>query len=452
MLAKRRTAGRPSSVRARVLNMAWPAIVDQTLAMVIGIVDTAMVGRLGAQALASVGLGAQLMQASTAIFGAVTTGTTALVARFIGAQDHEQAQNTARQSMLFGGILAASVATVLLLFAPSVLRGLFGSSEAEVLAGASAYVRIVALSLVPQFLLIVSNGIMRGSGDTKTPMRIMALMNVVHIFLNWLLIYGIGPIPALGLRGAAISTAISQVAGSAMAVGTLLRGKTVLKVSFHRLRPDLAALRRVLRIGIPAGVEQIMMQSAQIIYTMIIASLGTVAYAAHRVALNAESLSFMPGFGFALAATALVGQSLGANDPQGAERVGGEAARLAMISMGTMGLIFCLVPGFFVSLFTNDPDVISASAGVLRIVAVGQPFLALTMVLGGALRGAGDTRAVLVITVLGVTTARIGVAYTLVSMGLGLTGAWIAMVFDLAVRGSLLFLRFRKGAWKHLRV
>lgn len=452
MLAKRRSADGPRSVRAKVLNMAWPAIVDQTLAMVIGIVDTAMVGRLGAHALAAVGLGAQLMQASTAIFGAVTTGTTALVARFIGARDQDQAQNTARQSMLFGGLLAACVATVLLLFAPTILGTLFASSEAQVLEGAALYVRIVALSLVPQFLLIVSNGIMRGSGDTKTPMRIMALMNVSNIFLNWLLIYGIGPFPALGLRGAAIATAISQVAGSAMAVGTLIRGKTVLKVNFSGLRPDFKALRRVLRIGIPAGVEQIMMQSAQIVYTMIIASLGTVAYAAHRVALNAESLSFMPGFGFALAATALVGQSLGAEDPQGAERVGGEAAKLAMITMGTMGVLFLLVPQLFVSLFTNDPEVITTSANVLRIVAIAQPFLALTMVVGGALRGAGDTRAVLAITVLGVTTARIGVAYTLVRMGYGLVGAWIAMVVDLAVRGSLLLLRFKRGSWKHLRV
>lgn len=452
MLAKHGIAARHGSVRAKVLNMAWPAIVDQTLAMVIGIVDTAMVGRLGAQALASVGLAAQLMQASIAVFGAVTTGTTALVARFIGAQDPEQAQDTARQSMLFGAGLAASVAAILLLFAPGVLRGLFGSSEAEVLAGAAQYVRIVALALVPNFLLIVSNGIMRGSGDTRTPMQIMALMNVVNICLNWLLIYGVGPFPALGIRGAAISTAISQTAGSAAALTILIRGKTVLKVRFNNLRPDFKVLRRVLRIGVPAGVEQIMMQSAQIIYTMIIASLGTVAYAAHRVALNAESLSFMPGFGFALAATALVGQSLGAEDPQGAERAGGEAARLAVMSMGTMGLTFFLMPQFFTSLFTNDAEVIVTSAGVLRIVGLAQPFLALTMVLGGALRGAGDTRAVLAITVLGVTTARIGVAYTLVRLGFGLVGAWIGMAVDLAVRGSLLLFRFKRGSWKHLRV
>lgn len=442
----------PAPVRRRVLTLAWPAIVDQTLAMVIGMVDTAMVGRLGAHALASVGLGAQVMQASTAIFGAVTTGTTALVARFIGAADNQQASNTARQSMLFGGLLASVVAITLILFAPNIMGVLFGNTEEHVLALGAQYVRIVAFSLVPQFLLIVSNGILRGSGDTQTPMRIMALMNVVNVIANYVLIWGIGPFPRLEIRGAALSTALSQVVGATLAITTLVRGRNGIRISLKGLRPDFTALRRVLRIGIPAGVEQIMMQSAQIIYTMIIASLGTVAYAAHRVALNAESLSFMPGFGFALAATALVGQSLGANDPQGAERAGKESARLAVISMSVMGLVFFTVPQFFVSFFTSDPEVVSLSSQVLRIVALGQPFLALAMVVGGALRGAGDTRAVLAITVSGVTTARIGVAYTLVRMGLGLPGAWIGMIVDLAVRGSLLLIRFRKGAWKHLRV
>lgn len=393
------------------------------------------------------------MMASTAIFGAVTTGTTALVARCIGAGDRDEASNTARQSMLFGGMLAGIVSLSLILLAPQILRLLFGKTEADVLGYAALYVRIVAISLVPQFLLIVSNGILRGSGDTKTPMRVMALMNVVNAIANYLLIWGVGPFPRLEIAGAAIGTALSQTVGSAMAVSTLLRGRNGIKITFRGgLRLDTHALRRVLRIGIPAGVEQMMMQSAQIIYTMIIASLGTVAYAAHRVALNAESLSFMPGFGFALAATTLVGQSLGANDPKGAEESGREAARLAVISMGMMGVIFFLIPELFVAFFSNDPEVMTLSARVLRIVAIAQPFLALTMVVGGGLRGAGDTRAVLLVTLTGISTARIGVAYGLVRAGFGLVGAWVGMVTDLAIRGLLLWFRFHKGAWKHLRV
>lgn len=451
-LAQTTVSDRRLSVRRSVLTLAWPAIIDQTLAMVLGMVDTAMVGRLGAHALAAVGLGAQLMQASTAIFGAVTTGTTALVARSIGGQDHAGASNTARQSMLFGGLLAAVVSVCLILFAPQILGALFGTSDPQVLQLAAQYVRIVAAALVAQFLLIVSNGILRGSGDTRTPMLVMAAINAVNAGVNYLLIWGVGPFPRLEVKGAAIATALSQVTGAALALSVLLRGKNGVRLDLRGLRPDFAALRRVLRIGIPAGVEQIMMQTGQMVYTMIIASLGTVAYAAHRVALNAESLSFMPGFGFALAATTLVGQGLGAGDPQRAERSGYESARLAMLTMGTMGVLFFLVPHAFIRFFTPDPAVTDLAAQVLRIVAVSQPFLAMTMVLGGALRGAGDTRAVLAITVFGVVVIRVGVAYALVRAGYGLVGAWIGMVTDLAIRGSLMRYRFSLGRWKQLRV
>ena len=452
MLAKHGIAARHGSVRAKVLNMAWPAIVDQTLAMVIGIVDTAMVGRLGAQALASVGLAAQLMQASIAVFGAVTTGTTALVARFIGAQDPEQAQDTARQSMLFGAGLAASVAAILLLFAPGVLRGLFGSSEAEVLAGAAQYVRIVALALVPNFLLIVSNGIMRGSGDTRTPMQIMALMNVVNICFNWLLIYGVGPFPALGIRGAAISTAISQTAGSAAALTILIRGKTVLKVRFNNLRPDFKVLRRVLRIGVPAGVEQIMMQSAQIIYTMIIASLGTVAYAAHRVAFERRVPFLHARFRLCPSGHGPGGPVFGRRGPARRRESRGRGGTSGRYEHGYDGPD--LLPDaavFHVALYERcrGHHLKRRSVAHRRL---GPAFPRTHDGLGRRLARGGRHRAVLAITVLGVTTARIGVAYTLVRLGFGLVGAWIGMAVDLAVRGSLLLFRFKRGSWKHLRV
>lgn len=440
-------------MRQKVLALAWPAIVDQTLAMVVGMVDTAMVGRLGAYALASVGLGAQVMMASTAIFGAITTGTTALVARFVGAQENTEAGQTARQSLLFGGVLAGGVAVLLLLCAPSLMRGLFGNTDPAVLELAAVYVRVVACSLVPHFLLIGVNGILRGSGDTRTPMRIMALVNATNAALNYVLIFGVGPFPRLEVQGAAIATAIAQTLGGGVALAVLLRGRNGIQLRGDgSFRPNFNVLKRVLRIGIPAGVEQIMMQTGQMVYTMIISSLGTVAYAAHRVALNAESLSFMPGFGFALAATTFVGQSLGAREPLEAERSGREAARLATMVMSAMGLVFFLFPGFFVSFFTDDQAVITASSQVLRIVALGQPFLAATMVYSGGLRGAGDTRTVLIITVVGVCVVRIGLAYVLVRMGLGLMGAWIAMVTDLVIRGSLLRFRFAQGAWKHMRV
>jgi putative MATE family efflux protein len=227
----------------------------------------------------------------------------------------------------------------------------------------------------------------------------------------------------------------------------------VVSLNFHDdFHLDIAILKRILNVGIPAGMEQGVMRVGQLAFTMILSSLGTVAYAAHRIAMQAESLSFMPGFGFALAATSLVGQALGAGDPQEAEHVGLEAARIAACGMGLMGLLFLVFPRALVSVFTSDEAVIAHSAVVIRIVAVSQPFMATHMVLAGGLRGAGDTRTVMLVSLVGICGVRLALASLLVYLGYGLVGAWIAMSIDLIIRGSLLYWRFRHGGWKEAKV
>lgn len=441
------------SVRVKVLALAWPAIVDQFLTMAVNMVDTAMVGRLGASALAAVGLGAQVMMMATAIFASVTTGTTALVARFIGASEPEEACRTARQSLILGVCIAFVTSLFFVVFADGIVEVLFSQAETDVLAGAAAYVRIVGLGLIPQFLLIVTNSVLRGAGDTKTPMRITATANVVNAIGNYLLIFGIGVFPRLEVRGAAVATTIAHCVGAFLAIRVLFGGKSVVRLSFHDdFLPDATILKRILNVGIPAGMEQGVMRVGQLAFTMILSSLGTVAYAAHRIAMQAESLSFMPGFGFALAATSLVGQALGAGNPQEAEHVGLEAARIAAYGMGLMGLLFLAFPRALVAVFTSDQAVISHSAAAIRIVAISQPFMAVHMVLAGGLRGAGDTRTVMLVSLVGICGVRLALASLLVYLGYGLVGAWIAMSVDLIIRGCLLYWRFRHGTWKEVKV
>ncbi|MGI6083631.1 MAG: MATE family efflux transporter [Limnochordia bacterium] len=447
------TGASKKSIRIRVLTLAWPAIVDQFLTMAVNMVDTAMVGRLGAAALAAVGLGAQVMMVATAVFSSVTTGTTALVARFIGACDPENARKTARQSLVFGGFLAFVTSVFFVLFAEQIVGVLFSRAEQDVLAGAASYVRIVGMGLIPQFLLIVTNSVLRGAGDTRTPMQITATANVVNVIGNYFLIFGIGVFPRLGLQGAAIATTIAHCVAAVLALRALFGGKKVVALSLRDdFRPDSEVLMRIFNVGIPAGMEQGVMRVGQLLFTMILSSLGTVAFAAHRIALQAESLSFMPGFGFALAATSLVGQALGAGEPEEAEHVGLEAARIAAFGMGLMGVIFLIFPRALVSVFTTDEAVIAQSAVVIRIVAVSQPFMAIHMVLAGGLRGAGDTRTVMLVSLVGICGVRLALSLLLVSLGLGLVGAWIAMTIDLILRGSLLYWRFRQGRWKEVQV
>ncbi|KLU40760.1 MAG: MATE family efflux transporter [Limnochordia bacterium] len=445
-------SGQPE-LRARVFKLAGPAIVENLLHTMVGVVDTAMVGRLGAYALASVGLANQIFNISLTVFAALATGSTALVARYIGAESREEAAEVARQSLVVGVYVSGVVLLALVGMGPAFLRLLFPRAEEAVLYHGGLYVRIVAAAQMFNYFLIIINGVLRGAGDTQTPMRITALVNGINVILNAFLIYGIGPFPALGVAGAAIATAISQSIGGLLAARALLRSQLVLVKLSDSFRPNAVMIKRIMNIGVPAGVEQGIMRVAQLAYTMIVSSLGTVAYAAHQVALNAESLSFMPGAGFAVAATTLVGQNLGAERPDEAEKAGYESRRMAVVVMSVMGVVFLLFPRPLVSIFSADPEVMELAVVCLRLVAVSQPALATIMVLAGALRGAGDTRAIVKITLLGFILVRICVAYVLaVVLGIGLVGAWIGMVVDLFFRSFLINQRFRSGQWKLIRV
>ena len=255
----------------------------------------------------------------------------------------------------------------------------------------------------------------------------------------------------MGVAGAAWATNMSWLMGLFLVFKNVYGGRGVLSLRVHgRFSFNAEIVRRIVRVGIPAAVEQGLMRSAQLLYGMIVAGMDTVSIAAHAVALTAESISFMPGAGFSLAATTLVGQSLGAGDPERAERSGYESGKMATLVMTGMGVLFAF------SLFVGssaDPDVIDLAAQCLRIVAISQPALAWVMTLAGGLRGVGDTRWVMVITVLGFWGVRVTLAYILAaSTDLGLIGAWIAMVLDLFVRALLLAWRFRQGGWKKIEV
>ena len=299
------------SVRNKVLMLAWPAIIDRFLHMSVNMVDTAMVGRLGASALAAAGLGAQIMMIATSLFASITTGTTALVARCTGAVEYEEANKVARQSLVLGGGLALVASLFFVFLANPLVKVLFPKAAPDVLAGAAIYVRIVGLGVIPQFLFVMSNAALRGAGDTKTPMFTTGVTNISNVICNYLLIFGAAGFPRLGLLGAAISTTVAHFLGASVALSALYSGKKAVHLRLRDdYRPDVETLRRILNISIPAGMEQGVIRVGQMAFTMILSSLGTVAFASHRIALQTENLSFIAGAGFALAATTQVGPAL----------------------------------------------------------------------------------------------------------------------------------------------
>jgi putative MATE family efflux protein len=424
---------------------------EQLLSMTVGIVDTFLVGHLGAASLAAVGLANQWVFMAITLFGAIATGATALIARFTGAQDEDQANEVLCQSVLLGALIGV-VATVLGLGLASPAMALLGAEEDVIKLGAS-YLSVVSSILFFSTLMFIGNASLRGAGDTRTPLFVMLVVNVLNIVVAWTAINGPFGLPQLGVVGSALGAATGRLVGGVLVMAILLRGRAGIQLKLAGWCPDLDLIRRILRVGLPTGLEQLMFRTGHMVFARILAELGTTAYAANQVAVNGWALSFMPGFGFALAATTLVGQSLGAKDPEGAQQRGYTAYRMGAGLMGIVGLAFLLFPAQIVAFFTDEPQVIALGTMPLRMVGLIQPLLAATMIFAGGLRGAGDTRFPMMINGGAIWLIRLPLAYLLaLVLGWGLPGAWAALALDMSLRGVLNFLRFRGGRWKTIKV
>jgi putative MATE family efflux protein len=434
-----------------VLKLALPATAELLLNMVVDMINTYLVGHLGAASLAGVGLASQWVMTAMVLFSAVGTGATALIARMVGAQDWSTANRVLGQAVAISFAIGLGTAGALWLGAEPALR--FLGAEEEAIAQGVPYLRLVSSVFMFSALMFIGNACLRGAGDTRTPLLVMAVVNLINVGLSWPLVNGHWGLPRLGVEGAAIGALSGRLAGGLLVVALLLRGRSGLALRARRWRLDPALSWRMLRIGMPAALEQCAFRMGMLAFVRTVSALGTASYAAHQVALSAESISFMPGFGFAVAATTLVGQGLGARDPRRAEEDGFAAFYLSAALMSVMGVGFVLFAPQLMGVFTEDLQIIELGTTPLRLIGLVQPLLAAMMVFGGGLRGAGETTAPLLINGLGVWLVRVpaGLLFTQV-LEWGLTGAWIAMALDLATRGLLLFCRFRSGKWKKVQV
>ncbi len=438
-------------IRREVIALAMPAMGEQLLSMVVGIVHTFLVGHLGAAPLAAVGLAQQWVMMAVTLFSAIGTGATAMIARFIGAREPENANQVLRQAILMGSGLGLVVMVLgVSLARPAVM--LLGAPD-DVVDFSTSYLRVASSVLFFSFLMYIGNASLRGAGDTRTPLYVMLVVNVVNVVVAWTAINGPFGLPQLGVVGSALGMVAGHLSGGTLVMVLLLKGRSGLKLRLRGLRLDLDLIRRILRIGLPSGIEQVMMRTGQMFFARILAALGTLAYAANQVAINGWSLSFMPGFGFALAATTLVGQALGARDPEDAERRGYTAYRISAVVMSIVGLMLVLFPAQIISFFIDDPEVIALGILPLRTVGFIQPLLAASMVFAGGLRGAGDTRFPMVMTASTIWFIRLPLGYLFALVfGWGLAGAWTAMALDMSIRGIGNFFRWRSGRWKGIEV
>jgi len=327
-----------------------------------------------------------------------------------------------------------------------VIMELLGA-ENDVVTLALPYSNLIFLVIPCAIFLQVLSSIMQGTGNTKTPMYALIAVNLFYLVIAYPLIYGLWGFPALGITGAAVATGLAE----GMGVAYLLWACRTLFRPSRLVRRDL--LRSTWQIGASVSGERMFQQAGILLYTKIVLVYGTVTYAAHQVGLSIESLSFLPGYGFAIAAATMVGQSIGAGKYTRAKLENWEANRLAGITMAAMGVLFFFFPYLLLRAFTNDEAVVELGTVFLRIVAILQIPLALTMVLAGSLRGAGDTRFIMLTTTIGMWGVRLPLAIIAGPwLALDVLFVWTAMIADWTVRMGLLLWRYRSERWKTIQV
>lgn len=453
---------RPAAERGllrQVIRLAWPVFVEQVLLYLVGLSDTLIAGRLLAvEQLAAVTVASYLMWFVGSLMVVVSTGATALVARRVGGGRRGEAIVVTHQAVLLAGGVGIGLLAIGQLLAPTVvhLMNLDGTAADE----AVGYLRIALVAMPLLACQTAGVACLRGAGDSRTGMWIMAVMNVVNVGLSWAAAVGALGLPRLGLRGVALGTAVAESVGGLLVLGALAARRAGLALSLAGLRPNRVVLREILRISLPAAGEGLTNSLCQLWFLGLINRLGETATAAHGVAIRCEAIAFLTIAAFSVAASTLTGQYLGAGRPEEARRAVLLAWRLGVLVLGSIGILILAFaePMFRLFLGSGQAGVATQGVPALRLVALALPALATIVVLGGALRGAGATRGPWVVVALGYLLVRMPLTYLMAvnepPAGLpgGLLGAWTAMFLDLHVRALLMWLWFRAGRWKSLRI
>jgi putative MATE family efflux protein len=435
------------SIRKQMFSLAVPVVLSSFLQRSVGIVDIFLVGGLGASAIAAVGVAQITVFMVMSISWGINVGVTVLVSQLWGADRKDEAGRAAYQAMLLAGVAAVVIMVIGHLVGWKV-AALLGANE-EVQRILYDYSKIIFTFIVFTISLNVLSGIMHGTGDTRTPLYATLIVNILHVAVAYPLIYGKWGFPAMGVKGAAIAIAVSECLGVAFLFTRSLERRYI--VMSRDL--DMKLTKMTIRLGWPILVDRFLQNAGSMVFAKVILLYGTTVYAAHQVGLAVEAISFMPGYGIAVAAATMVGQNLGAGRPDEARVSAFEANRLAVILMSSMALLFFFFPYVLLRGFTDDPGVIEYGILYMKIVAFAQVPLAITMVLAGSLRGAGDTGFIMFATIAGMWFVRIPVTALLATVfHAPIHYVWSVMIVDWLIRMSLLLWRYRQQRWERLKI
>ena len=433
-------------LRSTLLALALPVLAEQVLNTFVGLFDTWLAGRIGPAATSAVGLAAYVSWLASMVVMLVGTGTTALVARHAGAGDRAEANRDTNQSMTLAVMLGAVLLVGFYAFAPLVAR--FSNMTGRSYMITVDYLRFEAIGHVFMSLTLVGCAALRGVGDMRAPMILFAVINAVNIVTSCLFVFALD----LGTRGIVLGTVTARLVGALGILLVLLRGRSGLVLRRRELRLSRKRIRRILHIGLPAAADGAVMWAGHFALVAVIARvatgiLGQACFAAHIIAVRVEALTYLPATAWAAATATMIGQSIGAGRPDRAKKAGHEAVlQCGLLSLGITLFFYVKAPWIYENM-SLDPLVRAAGTEPFRILALLQTCMVVSIVYIGGLRGAGDTRFPLVITVIGVLIRLSAGYYFGIVCAWGLLGAWIGMFGDMIIRAVLSAGRFLGGRW-----
>jgi putative MATE family efflux protein len=422
-------------------------VLEMVMESVFAVSDVFFVSRLGASAVATVGLTESMLTIVYTVAIGLSIGITATVARRIGEKDPDRAAAAAVQGIIMGAIVAVAIGALGLLLAPTLL-GVMGASP-EVLRIGSRYTRVMLGGNVTVVMLFLINAIFRGAGDAAIAMRVLWLANAVNIVLGPCLVFGVGPFPKLGVTGAAVGTTIGRGIGVLFQLSQLRRRDGRVMIRRHHLRVDLPLMGSILKLSSSALFQTLVGTASWIGLIRVLASFGSAALAGYTIGIRIILFALFPSWGVSNAAATMVGQALGARRPERAERAVWQAGFYNMIALSLVAVVFVTAAGPLVSVFTRDPEVARFAASCLRTISFGFPFYAYGMVLTQSFNGAGDTVTPTWINLFCFWLWEIPLAYFLaVHAGIGPYGVFISIAVAFSTLALVSAVIFRQGRWK----
>ena len=463
--ARKKETAIPEGVHSRelirdVAIIAWPSLLELILAQLTSMADQVMVGRIpgeaGVQGLSAVGLAMQPKFLLMIMVMALNVGSTAVIARYRGQQNREKANQVFRQALLMNFVLGIIFLTIGRLSSSWLVSLMAGGRKATIdaatLQQAVDYLNIQLYGFIPLMFTFTITAALRGIGDSRVPLFYNTTANVVNVIFNYIMIYGKFGCPAMGVIGASWATDIGQCTASAIAIYSVWGAKRYVGIDFkEKFRFDGEILRSVVKIGLPAMIEQAFMRVGSIIFTRAVSGLGTVMFATHNICMNIQAMSMMIGQAFAVSSTTLLGQSLGKRRYDMAVIYMRFTRIVGFCVSACVGVLVVLFRSKIVGIYNSTPEVIAAGSAILLLIGCAQPIQAEQFIISGGLRGAGDTRFSAMVTAVTVLLIRSGLAtLTIRVLGWGLWGAWIAMLCDQIVRTLLMYYRYNTGKWAQM--